>query len=64
MTSQSHRTRMIVLASSDPIRIVPLHLPDDVRAPALGAPPSPIPQLTYRSGPLLRAIDQAMSLTI
>ena len=38
----------------DPIRIVPLHLPDELAAPAAGPPAAPA--LTYRGGPLLAAV--------
>ena len=38
--------------ASDPIRIVPLHVPEGLLAP-LAAAPAPAPHLTYRGGPLL-----------
>jgi hypothetical protein len=38
----------------DPIRIVPLHLPDELAAPI--AAPAATPALTYRGGPLLAAV--------
>lgn len=37
----------------DPIRIVPLSVPDEVLRPVEGAAPAIAPQLTYRGGPLL-----------
>ena len=37
----------------DPIRIVPLHVPEEVTALTVAGPP---PQLTYRGGPLLAAV--------
>jgi hypothetical protein len=41
-----------VAHASDPIRIVPLHVPEALLAP-LAAAPVPAPHLTYRGGPLL-----------
>jgi len=41
----------------DSIRIVPLYLPDGHSAAAPGIPPSPPPNLTYRGGPLLGAVE-------
>src|ERR1700694_3265476 len=41
--------------ASAPIRIVPLRVDDRVVAPAPGVPPGPVPNLTYRGGPLLTA---------
>jgi hypothetical protein len=38
----------------DPIRIVPLRLPDELAAPTAG--PAAAPALTYRGGPLLAAV--------
>jgi hypothetical protein len=38
-----------------PIRVVPLRVPDSLVAPA--APPSTAPNLTYRGGPLLTAVQ-------
>jgi hypothetical protein len=38
---------------SDPIRIVPLHLPSELYRPAAGIAAPPAAQLTYRGGPLL-----------
>jgi hypothetical protein len=39
---------------ADPIRIVPLRLPDDLAAPTAG--PAAAPELTYRGGQLLSAV--------
>jgi hypothetical protein len=39
---------------ADPIRVVPLRLPDDLAAPTTGPPPAP--QLTYRGSLLLTAV--------
>jgi hypothetical protein len=47
-------------AHGDPIRIVPLHLPDELGRPtedAALAKPAAAPQLTYRNGPLLTAVQ-------
>jgi hypothetical protein len=44
-------------AKGDPIRIVPVHPIDDVASPAHGAAAPPPPQLTYRGGPLLSAVE-------
>src|SRR5438876_24664 len=52
MSSETQRSSMVLPARGDPIRIVPLYLPDEPAAPA---PPSP--QLTYRGGPLLSAVE-------
>ena len=44
----------------DAIRIVPLHLPDAVKTPPADAVPAAAaspPQLTYRNGPLLAAVE-------
>ena len=43
--------------SQDPMRIVPVRVDDRIVAPAPGAPPGPSPQLTYRGGPLLTAVQ-------
>jgi hypothetical protein len=43
-------------AHADPIRIVPLHVPDALTQPAEKAAVHP-PQLTYRNGPLLSAVE-------
>jgi hypothetical protein len=48
--------KRIVDSHRDPIRIVPLHLIDDVVTPtveAAAAGPAATPQLTYRNGPLI-----------
>ena len=52
--------KRIYPAHGDPIRIVPLHLPDALRQPtadAKAAAPAAAPQLTYRNGPLLTAVQ-------
>ena len=45
-------TRQVLHAHGDPIRVVPLHLPDEMKVAA--ATP---PQLTFRNGPLLSAVE-------
>ena len=40
-----------------PIRIVPIRVDDKLTAPAPAAPPSVAPNLTYRGGPLLTAVQ-------
>jgi hypothetical protein len=46
-----------VVSVRDPIRIVPLHVDADVLAPVDAAAPAAAPQLTYRNGPLLTAVE-------
>ena len=41
----------------DPIRIVPVHPVEELGRPAHGAAAAPGPQLTYRGGPLLTAVE-------
>src|ERR1700676_5436218 len=44
----------------DPIRIVPLYLPDAVSQPTAeiaAAAPAALPKLTYRNGPLLTTVE-------
>ena len=55
-TPPPHPARRIYSAHGDPIRIVPLHLPEETRTPTtetLTAGPSAAPLLTYRNGPLI-----------
>jgi hypothetical protein len=55
-----HPAKKIYPAHGDPIRIVPLHLPDTLRQPtveAAAAAPAAAPKLTYRNGPLLTAVE-------
>ncbi len=53
----SKRKRPVPKGSHDPIRIVPLAVPDQLRERPLGHPPPqpPVPYLTYRNGPLIRS---------
>src|SRR5437660_11813964 len=48
------RRTILLHGRSDPIRIVPLHVPRDLIAEAAGAVPA---QLTYRNGPLLTNVE-------
>src|SRR5947209_2214395 len=53
-------TNRIYPAHGDPIRIVPLRLPDELRQvpkEVVAAGPAAAPQLTYRNGPLLTAVE-------
>ncbi len=45
-------TRQVSYSHTDSIRVVPLHLPDEMKV----APAVP-PQLTYRNGPILYAVE-------
>lgn len=45
------------MSLNDPIRIVPIRVDDRAVAPAPGAAPGPTPNLTYRGGPLLTAVQ-------
>src|SRR5438067_7775684 len=51
MSTQTQEPTVVLPARGDPIRIVPLNLPDELAAPRPAAP-----QLTYRGGPLLSAV--------
>jgi hypothetical protein len=44
-------------ATGDAIRIVPVHPVDRIAVPVHGAPAQPPPNLTYRGGPLLSAVE-------
>ncbi|HEX4599740.1 MAG TPA: hypothetical protein VH278_18280 [Burkholderiaceae bacterium] len=60
MSSQVHSAKKIYPAHGDAIRIVPLSLPDAMRRPVqplAGAAPAAAPQLTYRNGPLMTAVE-------
>jgi hypothetical protein len=60
MPDDLHPAKKIYPAHGDPIRIVPLHVPDALRQPtaeAAAAAPAAAPQLTYRHGPLLTAVE-------
>src|SRR5205807_5772197 len=53
MTPQHRKKRPPVVAHPDAVRIVPLHGPARVEALA----PAARPKLTYRNGPLLKAVE-------
>lgn len=55
MSSTTAQDVAEVVHASDPVRIVPLHVPEGLLAP-LGAAPGPAPHLTYRGGPLLTGV--------
>ena len=59
MASVIKRDESVYPAHGDPIRIVPLYVPDDVIRPLVepAAAPAAAPQLTYRNGPLLSAVE-------
>jgi hypothetical protein len=59
MATVISRDKRVYPAHGDPVRIVPLHVPDDVVRPLVepAAPPAAPPQLTYRNGPLLSAVE-------
>ena len=49
---------MIFPSHSDPIRVVPLHLPKETTGALAGpAAPAVAPHLTYRNGPLISAVE-------
>jgi hypothetical protein len=50
-------TLTVLPAASDPIRIVPLHVPEEVSQPTEGVAAPPPPHLTYRGGPLLSSVE-------
>jgi len=58
MAAQAHPAKRIYPGPGDPIRIVPLSVPDALLRPA-GQPPvaAAAPQLTYRGGPLIAAVE-------
>jgi hypothetical protein len=60
MAKVLHSGPQIYPAHGDPIRIVPLHLPEELGRPTADAAlagPAAAPQLTYRNGPLLTAVE-------
>lgn len=50
-------TPTILPAASDPIRIVPIHVPKELSQPAEGVAAPPPPHLTYRGGPLRGSVE-------
>ena len=60
MSNTLNPARTIYAARADPIRIVPLYLPDVLVQPtadAIAVTPASPPLLTYRNGPLLTAVE-------
>src|SRR5947207_11929726 len=57
MPGRTKESRSSIPAHTDAIRIVPLHVPESLLAPAAGIAPAPPPELTYRGGPLLSAAE-------
>jgi hypothetical protein len=59
MATTVQAAKRIYPAHADPIRIVPLHVADAVTQPTVDAAAAPAapPQLTYRNGPLLDAVE-------
>ncbi len=57
-TTQTATTRTIVAAPADPIRVVPLHVPEGLLTPTAEAQAGASPaHLTYRGGPLLASVE-------
>jgi hypothetical protein len=50
-------TRLALPIRSDPVRIVPLHVPDELGVAGAVAPAGPAAQLTYHGGHLLGAVE-------
>src|ERR1700693_2268251 len=57
MATRPQIDRLFIPPPSDPIRIVPLHIPEAIAGAAPAAAPGPAPQLTYRNGPLITAAE-------
>jgi hypothetical protein len=60
MAKAVNPVKTIYPAHGDAIRVVPLHLPDEMRQPtpeAVAAGPAAAPHLTYRNGPLLTNVE-------
>jgi hypothetical protein len=60
MSSPVYSVKRIYPAHGDAIRIVPMSLPDALQRPVqplVGAVPAVAPQLTYRNGPLMTAVE-------
>jgi hypothetical protein len=55
--AQHQQTRMVLPARGDEIRIVPVHPVEQIATTTPEAPPAPAPQLTFRGGPLLTAVE-------
>lgn len=57
MATEAIDDQLVIPAQQDAIRIVPLHVPDEVVKAPPGVAPAPPPQLTYRGGPLMTAVQ-------
>lgn len=57
MVAEVEATATVLATRADAIRIVPLHLPEDLLAPAPGGVAAPGPSLTYRGGPLFTKVE-------
>ena len=57
MGTAASQESMVLHAHGNPIRVVPVHPPDQIAEPVHGAPAGPPPQLTYRNGPLISAVE-------
>lgn len=57
MAVASHEDWTVLPLRGDPIRIVPVHSVGDIGVAVHGAPPAVAPQLTYRNGPLITAVE-------
>lgn len=57
MPVEADPTSTLLAARADAIRIVPLHLPDDLVAPVAEVGAAPGPSLSYRGGPLLTNVE-------
>jgi hypothetical protein len=53
----TQQTKLVEPAHGDPIRIVPVHGVEGIAELTAGTPAGPAPQLTYRNGPLLEAVE-------
>jgi hypothetical protein len=54
---KSGAERAVLAGRSDPIRIVPLYVPEETLRPLEGAEPAAAPHLTFRGGPLLANVE-------
>ena len=57
MSKDTEQSVTVLAAASDPIRIVPLHVPKELTQHVDAGTATPPPHLTYRGGPLLSAVE-------
>jgi hypothetical protein len=57
LAAQTEEERMVLPASGDQIRVVPVYHPEAISEPANDAPGLAPPKLTYRNGPLLTSVQ-------